>query len=76
MYEKVLFESILLFGPDFDQQFSIQTIAFEESKMKIQRAVFSFSKDGAASVLFHKNSNKSSNILLQKPLSAPSIGRY
>ena len=33
-------------------------------------------KDGAKSVLLHKNSNKNSNILLHKPLSAPSFGRY
>ena len=34
------------------------------------------SKDGAESVLLHKNSNKSSNFLLHKPLSAPSFGRF
>ena len=32
-------------------------------------------KDGAESVLLHKSSNKSSNILLHKLLSAPSFGR-
>ena len=33
-------------------------------------------KESAESVLLHKNSNKSSNILLNKPLSAPSVGCY
>ena len=32
--------------------------------------------DGAESVLLHKNSNKSSNTLLDKVLSAPSFSRY
>ena len=32
--------------------------------------------DGAESVLLHKSSNKSSNMLLHKPISAPSFGRY
>ena len=33
-------------------------------------------KDGVENVLLHKKSNKISNILLHKPLSAPSLGRY
>ena len=33
-------------------------------------------KDGAESGLLHKSSNKSSNILLHRPFSAPSFGCY
>ena len=47
------------------------------ANMALSDRLFSIAAlDGAESVLLHKNSNKSSNILLHEVLSAPSFGCY
>ena len=62
---------------DYSKCESDEILSSDSNMIGPSSRLFSIVAKGCAeSVLLHKSSNKSSRILLHKPLSAPSLGRF